>query len=106
MQPDRYWVALFKDGGERAGVERELGRCCQLEEAYSKYKEYAALYSNRLVMLCDRARVLARSDRIPLRRVAWAVPENQSRPLRNDPAIEIRQTARPPIHSGAYILAK
>ena len=70
MQPDRYWVALFKAGGEGAGVERELERCCQLEEAYSKYKEYTALYSDRLVMLCDRARVVARSDRMPMRRVA------------------------------------
>jgi hypothetical protein len=45
---DRYWIALFKEGGESAGVDRELARD-----------------PNRIVMLCDRATVLARSDRNP-----------------------------------------
>ena len=63
MEGNRYWVALFNEGGERAGVQRELVRCSQREEAYLKYKEYAEIYPNRLVMLCDRATVLARSDR-------------------------------------------
>jgi hypothetical protein len=70
MEHDRYWVALFNEAGERAGVERELARCSQHEEAHLKYKEYAEAYSNRLVMLCDRATVLARSDRTSMRRVA------------------------------------
>jgi hypothetical protein len=33
--------------------------------AQSKYKQSAAMYPNRIVMLCDRATVLARSDRNP-----------------------------------------
>ena len=36
---DRYWVALFKEGGESGGVERELARGQQLDIAYSKYKQ-------------------------------------------------------------------
>ena len=51
MEGNRYWVALFNEGGERAGVQRELVRCSQREEAYLKYKEYAEFYPNRLVML-------------------------------------------------------
>ena len=60
---DRYWIALFKEGGESAGVERELAREHVLNIAQSKYKQSAAMYPNRIVMLCDRATVLARSDR-------------------------------------------
>jgi hypothetical protein len=67
---NRYWVALFKEGGEYAGVERELAREHRLDAARSKYKQSAAMYPNRIVMLCDRATVLARSDRGPMRRVA------------------------------------
>ena len=62
---DRYWIALFKEGGESAGVDRELAREHVLNIAQSKYKQSAALYPNRIVMLCDRATVLARSDRTP-----------------------------------------
>ena len=62
---DRYWIALFKEGGESAGVERELAREQVLNIAQSKYKQSAAMHPNRIVMLCDRARVLARSDRNP-----------------------------------------
>jgi hypothetical protein len=63
MEHGRYWVALFNEGGESAGVERELARCWRLDEARSKYKQSAATYPSRLVMLCDRATVLARTDR-------------------------------------------
>jgi hypothetical protein len=70
VEHERYWIGVFNDVREHAGVECELDRCSQPEEAYSKYKEYAELYANRLVMLCDRARVLARSDQSPMRRVA------------------------------------
>jgi hypothetical protein len=48
-----------------AGVERELAREHVLNIAQSKYKQSAAMYPNRIVMLCDRATVLARSDRNP-----------------------------------------
>jgi hypothetical protein len=67
---ERYWVALFNEGGECAGVQRELARCSLPEEAHLKYKEYVEAYPNRLVMLCDRATVLARSNRPSMRRVA------------------------------------
>ena len=63
MEQGRYWVALFKEGGEWAGAERELARHWWLDEARSKYKQSVAAYPNRLVMLCDRATVLVRSDR-------------------------------------------
>jgi hypothetical protein len=60
---NRYWIALFKEGGESAGVARELAREHLLSIAHAKYKQSAAAYPNRIVMLCDRATVLARSDR-------------------------------------------
>jgi predicted house-cleaning NTP pyrophosphatase (Maf/HAM1 superfamily) len=44
---------------------RELAREHVLNIAQSKYKQSAAMYPNRIVMLCDRATVLARSDRNP-----------------------------------------
>jgi hypothetical protein len=62
-QLDGYWVALFNEGGETAGVEREVGRYGQIEEAWTSYKRTAVSYPHRIVMICDRATVLARSDR-------------------------------------------
>ena len=70
MEQGRYWVALFNRGGESAGVEREVAREPRLEVARSRYIESVAKYPSRLVMLCDRATVLARSDRIPAMRRA------------------------------------
>jgi hypothetical protein len=74
MTEGRYWIALFHKGGESAGVERELARCSLLDEGWSKFKQGAATHPSRIVMLCDRATVLARSDRDPpyssMRRVA------------------------------------
>jgi len=63
VKQQRYWVVLFNSGGESAGVERELARDPLLELARAKYNESVATYPDRLVMLCDRATVLARSDR-------------------------------------------
>jgi hypothetical protein len=63
MEQGRYWIALFNEEGERAGVERELARCDRLDGARMKYKQWAAMFPKRLVMLCDRATLLARSDR-------------------------------------------
>jgi hypothetical protein len=63
VKQQRYWVALFNSGGESAGIERELAREPRLEVARSRYNESVATYPDRLVMLCDRATVLARSDR-------------------------------------------
>jgi hypothetical protein len=62
MDEGRYWIALFKEGGEGAGIERELGRDDRLDVARSKYEQIVSMYPTRLVMLCERATVLARSD--------------------------------------------
>jgi hypothetical protein len=70
VERGRYWVALFNRDGEGAGVERELARELRLEVARSKYMESLARYPSRLVMLCDRATVLARNDRSPVMRRA------------------------------------
>jgi hypothetical protein len=70
MEEARYWIAVFNEGGLDAGVEREVARCALPDMAWARYKESAALYPDRIVMLCDRATVLARSDRLPARRVA------------------------------------
>ena len=70
VEQGRYWLALFNRGGESAGVERELAREPRLEVARSRYIESVARYPSRLVMLCDRATVLARSDRSPAMRRA------------------------------------
>jgi hypothetical protein len=63
MDHGRYWIALFNEGGEYAGVKQELGRYHALDLARSRYDDIVAAYPERLVMLCDRAIVLARSDR-------------------------------------------
>jgi hypothetical protein len=58
-----YTVELFREGGEGAGVEAELFREERLGVARKLYRATCAKYPRRLVMLCDRARMLARSDR-------------------------------------------
>ena len=59
----KYSIELFRDGGEGAGIEKILIRHDSLNVARALYKVAALNGSERLVMLCDRARVLARSDR-------------------------------------------
>lgn len=44
MKQQRYRVALFNRGGERAGVERELAREPRLEVARARYNESVATY--------------------------------------------------------------
>ncbi len=60
MEMGRYWIALFNEGG--SGVEREMTRCDRVQLAWKRYKEFVANYPERIVMLCDGATVLARSD--------------------------------------------
>lgn len=62
LELDRFWIALFNEAGESAGIEREIGRYGQIEEAWASYKQTAVRYPHRIVMLCDRATLLARSD--------------------------------------------
>ncbi len=59
----KYSVELFKEGGEGAGQEEIVDRHDNLTVARAIYRGRVAQFPGRLVMLCDRARVLARSDR-------------------------------------------
>ena len=59
----RYSIELFKPGGEGAGIEEILDRHADLKIDRSIYRTRVEEYPGRLIMLCDHARVLARSDR-------------------------------------------
>jgi len=59
----KYSVELFKEGGEGAGQEEIIDRHDNLTVARAIYRGRVSQNPGRLVMLCDRARVLARSDR-------------------------------------------
>jgi hypothetical protein len=59
----KYSIELFKPGGEYAGIEEILDRHADLKVARSIYRARVEQYPGRLIMLCDSARVLARSDR-------------------------------------------
>ena len=59
----KYSVKLFKEGGEGAGQEEIIDRHDNLTIARAIYRGRVSQNPGRLVMLCDRARVLARSDR-------------------------------------------
>ena len=59
----KYSIELFRDGGEGAGIEKILIRHDSLNVARALYKAVVLNYAERLIMLCDKARVLARSDR-------------------------------------------
>jgi hypothetical protein len=59
----RYSIELFKLGGEDAGIEEILDCHADLQTARSIYRTRVEEYPGRLILLCDRARVLARSDR-------------------------------------------
>jgi hypothetical protein len=63
----RYSIELFKLGGEGAGIEEILDRHADLKIAQSIYRARVEKYHDRLIMLCDHARVLARSDQPELR---------------------------------------
>jgi hypothetical protein len=59
----RYSIELFREGGEGAGVERILVQHHSLAISRALYQ--AAIKNNpeRLVILYDSSRILARSDR-------------------------------------------
>ena len=59
----KYSIELFKPGGEGAGIEEILDRHADLKVARSIYRASVEKFPGRLVMLCDGAQVLARSDR-------------------------------------------
>jgi hypothetical protein len=60
---NRYAVELFREASMGSGIEAVLGRESNLKTAFVLYNLMVAHYPGRLIMLCDRARVLARSDR-------------------------------------------
>jgi hypothetical protein len=55
----KYSIELFRDGDEGAGIEKILVRHDSLTVARALYKVAALNCSERLIMLCDKARVLA-----------------------------------------------
>jgi hypothetical protein len=57
----RYSIELFEQDGE--GIEQVLARHADIKTARSIYRASVDQYPSRLIMLCDGARVLARSDR-------------------------------------------
>ena len=59
----KYSIQLFKIGGERAGIETILARHDQLKTARTLYQLKVAQHPGRLIVLCEGASVLARSDR-------------------------------------------
>ena len=59
----KYTVELFREGAHDAGQEEMVDRHDNLTVARAIYRGRVSQYSRRLVMLRDRARVLARSDR-------------------------------------------
>jgi len=59
----KYTIELCRPGGEGAGIERVFERQDDLALARKLYRTIATEYPDRVVMLCDRAHVLARSDR-------------------------------------------
>ena len=53
-------VELHRAGGS---VEEVVARCAGILIAQAAYKAACTQYPNRLVMLCRRAQIVARSDR-------------------------------------------
>ncbi len=67
MNEGRYTIVLFNNGGECAGVDRVLASNDSLSIALGLYDLHRIEHPDRLVMLCELARVIRRSDG-PLRR--------------------------------------
>jgi hypothetical protein len=59
----KYTIELCRRGGFAAGVEEIIASDDILTTARALYREAVANNPGRVVLLCDRARVLARSDR-------------------------------------------
>lgn len=53
---------LFRDGGEGSGIEVMIDSDDRLDVARALYEREIIKHPGRLVMLCDRAHALARSD--------------------------------------------
>ena len=76
----KYSIELFRDGGEGAGIEKILVRHDSLAVSRALYKAAVLNIPERLIMLCDKARVLARSDRPEMMpEIRNAVPASRGR---------------------------
>jgi hypothetical protein len=58
----KYIIELFRDGGERAGIERVLVQHRNLATSRALYKAAVKNNPERLVILRERSRILERSD--------------------------------------------
>lgn len=58
----QYSIELIKEGRDGFLAESILARENNLDTAHALYKFCAAQFPDRLIVLADRARVLARSD--------------------------------------------
>jgi hypothetical protein len=58
----RYTIELFKQRREGSGIEAVIDSDNRLDAARALYHRAVIKHPNRLVMLCDRACILARSD--------------------------------------------
>lgn len=59
----KYTIGLCLPDGFSAGVEGGIASDDDLTTARALYRQAVASNPDRVVLLCDRARVLARSDR-------------------------------------------
>jgi hypothetical protein len=57
-----YSIEVIEKGGEGVTVERILARESDLDAARAFYRFCTRQFPNRIFLLADRARVLARSD--------------------------------------------
>jgi hypothetical protein len=58
----QYSIELIKEGGDGLASENILARESDLDNAHALYKFCARQFPNRVILLADRARILARSD--------------------------------------------
>jgi hypothetical protein len=64
MNEGQFTVVLFKNGGKDAGVDRVLASNDNHSVALGLYDLHRIDHPDRLVKLCDGARIIRRSDRI------------------------------------------
>ena len=62
MLAGKYSIELCASGGPDQGVEGTIDSDDDLTTARQLYRKAAAANPDRVVLLCDRARILARSD--------------------------------------------
>ncbi len=76
----KYSIELFREGGEGADIEGVLVRHDSLAVARALYKAAVPRQPDRLIMLCDRARVLAQRPARDYAEIAGAYSTNTATP--------------------------